>query len=240
MGSDSLSLQQLCDPSAFSASEAIAIARDQTRLDSLFTARLTRAVMDSGNPADSQKALRLMEILAAISNPVRVVLISPLLHHPDTRVQSKASLLVGKANQDWRWAQQRLRDPDARVRANAVEALWGMGGNEARAVFRQSLEDVDNRVVGNALVGLHRAGDSNCAEKITAMANHAEERFKSTAIWVMQKTGDPAFIPALSALIHDCGPALRSKALRALTGLKLGQARQAAGRQVSAALCDSK
>lgn len=240
MGADPLSLQQLCDPSAFSASEAIAIARERARLDSLFTARLTRAVMDSGNPADSQKALRLMEILAAISNPVRVVLISPLLHHPDTRVQSKASLLVGKVNQDWRWAQQRSRDPDARVRANALEALWGMGGNEARAVFRQSLEDVDNRVVGNALVGLYLAGDSKCAEKITAMANNADEQFKSTAIWVIQKTGDPAFIPTLSGLIRDCGPALRPKVLRALTGLKLGQARQAAGKQVSAALSDSK
>ena len=199
--------------------------------------------MDSGNPADSQKALRLMEILAAISNPVRVVLISPLLHHPDTRVQSKASLLVGKANQDWRWAQQRLRDADPRVRANALEALWGMGGNEARAVFRQSLEDVDNRVVGNALVGLHLAGDSKYAEKITAMANHEDENFRGTAVWVIQKIGDPAFIPVLSALVRDCTPTLRSKALRALTGLKLGKlglVREAAGKQVPAALNDSE
>ena len=240
MGSDPLTLQSLCDPGAFSAAEAIAIAKKQSRLDPVFAARLARAVLGSSHPADPQKALRLLEILPAISNPVRVVLISPLLHHPDTKVQSRASLLVGKVNQDWRWVQQRLRDPDARVRANAVEALWGMSTNEARSVFRQSLEDPNNRVVGNALLGLHILGDSIAFEKITAMASHADEEFRNTAVWVMQKSGDPAFIPVLSTLTRECEPALRSKAVRALTGLKFGQARQAAGKAVEVAPANTK
>ena len=226
MALDAQNLQRLCDPNVFSAVDAITIVRERARLDSLFTSRLARAVLDGGSPADSQKALRLMEILAAISNPVRVVLISTLLHHPDTRVQSKASLLVAKANQSWRWVQQRMRDRDARVRANALEALWGLGTQEAKAVFRQALDDPDNRVVGNALLGLYRAGDPSCSEKIKELADDPREEFRGTAIWAMQQTGDPAFIPVLSGLLRRSEPALRAKTMRALAGLKLAQTRQ--------------
>ena len=230
MDSDPQSLRRLCDPNVCSAPEAIAIARERARLDSLFTSRLARAVLDGGSPAESATAMRLMEILAAIASPVRVVLISPLLHHPDARVQSKASLLVGKTNQNWRWVQQRLRDPDARVRANALEALWGMNTQEAKAIFRQALDDSDNRVVGNALVGQYRAGDPKCTEKIAALADDSREEFRGTAIWAMQQIGDPAFIPVLAGLLRQGGPAVRARTMRALTTLKLAQAKQAAGR----------
>ena len=227
MDPDSQNLERLCDPNVFSAPDAIAIAKQRARLDSLFTSRLARAVLDGGLPADSHRALRLMEILSAISTPVRVVLISPLLHHPDTRVQSKASLLVAKANQSWRWVQQRMRDPDARVRANALEALWGMNTQEAKAIFRQALDDTDNRVVGNALLGLHRAGDPSCSQKVIELAADPREEFRGTAVWAMQQISDPAFIPVLSGLLRQGGPAWRAKTMRALASLKLAQARQA-------------
>src|SRR5215472_5506173 len=96
-------LDRLCDPAACSTAEAVAIARAKARVDPLFAARLARAILDGGNPPESPKAMRLLEIIAEISNPVRVVLIAPLLHHPDPRVQSKASLLVARVNKDWRW-----------------------------------------------------------------------------------------------------------------------------------------
>ena len=224
MDLDPQNLARLCDPNVFSSQDAIAIARERARLDSLFTSRLARAVLDGGSPAESQKALRLMEILSAISAPVRVVLISPLLHHPDPRVQSKASLLVAKANQSWRWVQQRMRDPDARVRANALEALWGLSTQEARAIFRQALDDPDNRVVGNALLGLHRASDPSCSEKIIELAADPREEFRGTAIWAMQQINDPAFIPVLSGLLRQGGPESRAKTMRALASVKLAQA----------------
>jgi HEAT repeat protein len=210
----------LCDPAALSAPEAIAIAKQRAHGDPLFGQRLARSLMDGGQPLEAGKALRLLEILAAIFKPLRVGLIGPLLHHPDPRVQSKAALLVGKGNQDVKWVRYRMLDRDARVRANALEALWDLNTKEARSTLVEALADANNRVVGNALLGLYRIGEPGCVDKIVELAGHADEKFRGTAVWVMQQSGDPSFIPILTKLLQEGGP-LQAKVMRALTSLKM-------------------
>jgi len=51
-------------------------------------------------------------------------LIVRLTDHPDAKVRSKAALLVGRGKPELGWVRSQLAQQDARVRANAVEALW--------------------------------------------------------------------------------------------------------------------
>src|SRR5690242_12942525 len=112
---------RLCDPGLLATPEAIEIAMQRARLDSGFGLRLARTAIDSGLVQDSAKALRLLDILSAISNQIRVVVIGSLLHNADSRVRSKAVLLIGRAQQNAGRVKQHMYDPDARVRANALE-----------------------------------------------------------------------------------------------------------------------
>jgi HEAT repeat protein len=219
---------RLCDPGLSTTAEAIDLAAQRARLDAGFGPRLARTAIDTALVQDSGKALRLLDILAAISNEIRVVVIGSLLHHPDSHVRSKAVLMVGKAQQNATWVKQHMYDPDARVRANALESLWGADADQARPVFRKALEDPNNRVVGNALVGLYLIKEPACAQRIIAMAKHSDNKFRETAVWVMRRTGDPAFIPELANLAREAGGSLRSKALRALASIKVAHATPAA------------
>ena len=232
MNEDEL-FERLCDPNAWSKAEAIEMAARRADRDPSFGSRLARTAIDKAYVQDGTKALRLLEILSAISSQIRVVVIGSLLNHPDQRVRSKAALLVGHANQNANWVQQRMLDPDARVRSNAIESLWGADPNEARRVFLKALDDSNNRVIGNALVGLHLMKEPDCVGRIIAMSKHADAKFRQTAVWVMRRTEDPAFLPVLSELVRDGDSPVRLKALQALARIKMAQANQAATRKTA-------
>lgn len=56
----------------------------------------------------------------------------------------------------------RLGESDPRVRANAIESLWGVDSPEARTLLSFATNDANNRVVGNALLGLYHLGNPPC------------------------------------------------------------------------------
>jgi HEAT repeats len=143
-----------------------------------------------------------------------------LLTHTDSRVRSKAALLVGRSNKNHKWVQDKLGEPDARVRATAVESLWGSDSAGSRAVFLTALGDADNRVVGNALLALYRLGDPTCVRLILEMLTHSDAGFRVSAVWVMGETGDQRFIPTLARLISEPLTELRGNAFRALAKIK--------------------
>jgi hypothetical protein len=227
--------ENLCDPGLHTAAEAIAAAKECARADPVFCQRLARTLLDGTHGLPFEKAFRLMEILEEVSKPLQLSLIVPLLNHPDARVQSKASVLVVKGNADIKWIRKRLRHADSRVRANLLEALWAADPNVSRPVFVEALQDGDNRVMGNALLGLYRLNEAGCVEKIIDMARHPKDEFRTTAVWVMEKTGDARFVPVLSQLLREGGKNLQPKVLRALTRVKIANAKPPAATGMASA-----
>jgi hypothetical protein len=113
-----------------------------------------------------------------------------------------------------------LAEPDPRVRANAIEALWGMDSDQACAVMREAADDPNNRVAGNALVGLYRAGETLAIPRILQLACHPKAEFRTTAAWIMEQSGSPRFLPALAHMVRESDPRARAWVFRAITKLK--------------------
>ena len=231
--SHDLVLKTVCDPSHFTTQESIALAKRLSRVDPHLDVKLAKVLLAPGvhvtrseveQNARTPAGRRLLEIITAISDGSRSLLIAQLLEHPDLRVRSKAALLVGKSNKNARWVKQRLQDQDGRVRANALEALWGVKSDDCRAVFWSALADPDNRVAGNALVGLYRLGDPATIGLILKMSSRPELDFQTTAVWVMGESGDVRFLPAL-AKMEAASPALRTHLFQATMKLKQRRAR---------------
>lgn len=229
-------LKPLCNPQVFSANEAKRIARRLQMVDPHFDLRLLRTILpNNGNTssadleriANSPAGLRLLDLLSEISDGTRVLpLMTRLVTHRDPAVRSKAALLVGRSNKNHKWVQERMGETDARVRANAVESLWGSDTAGSRAVFWTALGDDDNRVVGNALLALYRLGDPASVRLILQMLAHPEAAFRETAVWVMGETGDQRFMPTLARMISEPVTELRGNAFRALAKIKkVSQAR---------------
>jgi hypothetical protein len=225
----------LCDAS-LSKEQALTLARAAGRIDSLTDVSLAKSLADSSGEGDprvsARDAGRLMEVLSEISDGTRILpSLMRMLRHPNAHVRSKAVKMIGRGSRSVRWVQGRLAESDPRVRANAVEALWGVDTEEARSLLLNATRDGNNRVAGNALVALYRIGDNSVIPELLKMAEHESALFRSTAAWVMGESGDARFTETLAGLMRDTNAAVRTRALAALGRIKTAVALSHEGEQ---------
>jgi HEAT repeat protein len=221
---DDAALARLCDPTVTSRDEAVTVVKSlcesdpglDTRLVRLLPGRNARAVASSSFAI----AERILDLLEAARASARVLpALAHLLGDPDPRLRSRATLLMGRRVKNTQLAEERMREPNARVRANAVESLWNRGG-DVGSLLRFAAGDPNNRVAGNALLGLYRANDPDAAERILAMAAHPDPRFRATAAWVIGQTGSAEFLPLLEHLSRDLYASVRRNAARSIRRIR--------------------
>ena len=196
-------MKELYNPEVFSKELSIALARKIAHVEPHFDSGLARLLPgreDGSRVVGSKAAERVLDLLEATSIGARLVpLIDHLTQHPDVRLRSKAVLLIGQRLQDPRAAEVSLKESNPRVRANAVEALWGADSSAARTLLRQALRDPSNRVMGNAIQGLYCLHDQEVIPHLLGMSADSRPLHRATAAWVMGQTCDPRFLPAARA-----------------------------------------
>jgi HEAT repeats len=215
-------LQALCEPS-LSKDQALAIARSAVRVDPMADALLARKLADSavGQGEAISDPARIIEILSEIADPQRVLpSLMRLLRVPNPYLRSKVVKLIGKGSKSVKWVRAKLAETDPRVRANAVEALWGVDSMEARALLHFAAGDASNRVIGNALLGLYYLGDPAALDEMVKLSTHESNLFRATAAWVMGQTGDVRFSDIVRRLLLEPEAVVRKRALAALGRIK--------------------
>ena len=233
LATSDLLLPALCDR-ALSREQAVALARAALQADSMagvtLAKRLSESAVSGGSPIHMADAPRLLEILGEVSGGARLLPeIRRLLRHSNPYLRSKAVLMVGRDSPCVKWVQERLSEPDPRVRANAIEALWGVDTEEARGLLRFAMYDKHNRVQGNALIGLYWLGDCSVIPDVLKMAGHESSLSRATAAWVMGETGDPRFTEVLAGMLREPGIAVRKRAFAALGRIKAAAAQTCEG-----------
>lgn len=198
-------LETLIDRTLLTQQEAIELMKTSMRLEPQFDIRLMRWLVDSTHKEFVNKlgpqAEALLDILTQSSPGNRLLPVAvQLLRSQAGHVRSKAALLVAQRNQRVDIA---LSDSDARVRANAIEALWGQRTPGSRRALLGALEDENNRVVGNAILGLFKIGELSVVPRLLEMVHHPAPLFRATAAWVIGQTMDRAFLPRLRELAAD-------------------------------------
>jgi hypothetical protein len=239
-------LRALCDPE-FSREQSLELARTAARVDPMTDVTLAKRLADgtaaANQPISPSDAGRVMEILSEISNGTRILpSLMRLLRHSSPYVRSKAVKLVGRGSQSVKWVRARLVESDPRIRANAVEALWGVDTEDARELLQSAARDGNNRVAGNAMIALYRLGEAGVIPELLSMGEHVSALFRATAAWVMGESGDPRFTECLGKLLREPNATVRARALAALGRIKnsVAQARQSAEWRASALVleCD--
>jgi hypothetical protein len=234
MAANGMLLQALCDPS-LNREEALALGRAAKQADPMVDSTLARGLADSAVGHGSvviPDPARMMEILGEIADPARVMpSLMRLLRHPNTYLRSKAVKMIGRGSRSVKWVMGRLNESDPRIRANAVESLWGVETPEARTLLNFAASDANNRVAGNALLGLYYLGEASALAEVVKMAAHESALSRSTAAWVMGETSDPRFTDALRRLISQSDPVVRKRAFAALSRIKAAISQQPVGAQ---------
>lgn len=221
-----LFLKVLCDPSILRLDEAVQLARAAIGFNPVLEKVLARCLLDTNEAAALDDAFqeRLLEIMAGLSEGDQL-LPPATLQHPNVRIRSKAALLIGRTQNNSRWLQRRMTEADPRVRANAIEAVWGTNDDECKHILWNAVTDEHHRVCGNALVGLYRFGETRSIALLIEMSEHQAAPFRSAAAWAMGNTRDPRFLPVLAGMFSRCDGQLRKTIFTAISKIKQSTAR---------------
>ncbi|MGC4050888.1 MAG: HEAT repeat domain-containing protein [Paludibaculum sp.] len=213
----------LADPESFDRGSLVAIGRAMLRVDARFDAKLANALFTQQDPP-TPALLHVLGALDVISPGGRLTLtLARLLRECSPSVASKVALLMARRVSNPNWVERQLSSPDARLRANVVESLWGVDTPQVRARLARAIEDANNRVVGNAIYGLHLLKDHRVPHHLEGMLQHENPSFRATAAWVIGKTGEIRYRECLMRAMGDHIRAVREAARRAFANLLPGE-----------------
>jgi len=218
----------LIDPQLLSLQAATTFAKRWADYDPLLDIKLLHMGFPTDGGAISEiDIVRARRVLALVNEmPPRRHILFPLvslLRSPDPQVRSKAATLYGRTSRNAEWVRSRLGEADPRVRANAVESLWGEDSDAAQAVLKEASRDRHHRVAANAWIGLDQMGARDVVSNLKKMAEAEDPMARAAAAFAMGRTGHAEFKPVLEQMLKDSSPHARSQALRALIRIKKRQ-----------------
>lgn len=228
--SSPLLLNSLIDPSMLSLPTATVLAKRWVIFDPMLDIKLLQIGFPLGEDdaswivdVDLARRKRTLDIVTELPPNRHILLaLAKLLRSPDPYTRSKSALLYARASKNPDWVRKMLAEPDARVRANAVEGLWETKSPVAVALFKDASLDPDHRVAANALVGLHYSGgvDEDVTDRLQSMAQRRDPQARAAAAFVMGHFMDVNYTSVLETLLRDHNQAVRSQALRALLRIR--------------------
>ncbi len=155
---------------------------------------------------DASVVMRSLELIEVIGKSRQMVpVLFGLLSHDDPRIQSKAALVVEKLDHDFLYTRQLMRHSDARVRANALQAISDRADPRTMEFLRQGAEDADHRVRSLAAVGLCRIGDPLGWETLFKMIQDPRVSERRSAAWALGRCGTIESLPRLEGVLRDDG-----------------------------------
>lgn len=188
-------LEIVANPLAFDLAGAKRIVEALRKLDSLVESRLLRLISANPSKAPSPQTIdRILDIADEFSEGARLVpVLMQVFRTADVYSRARLALSIGKHHRNKDWLEARMRDPDPRVRANAVEANWKKGDDTAIFVFKAAIRDEHSRVIGNGVVGLYYLGHVRILRYLTELLNTPNPHCRAAAIWAIGHLAETRF-----------------------------------------------
>jgi hypothetical protein len=157
---------------------------------------------------------------ARSEEPIPIAKMVQLFRSSDPRIRSKIARLVGKYSQYQAFIARRLQEDDPRVRANAIESLWGVDTPVARRALEAAVSDSNHRARINAIYGLYLLGNCTSVRLLLKQARHFSASFRVAAVWGMGQTADPRFASIVQEMATDADESVRRVANLAATRIE--------------------
>ena len=198
-------LELIANPKAFEYDSARRILEVMRRIDTQTEAKLLRLI--SANPAKPlppQMTDRILDLVDAVSDGPRLVpVLMQIFRSANPYLRARLSLSIGRHHRNKDWLEDRMRDPDPRVRANAVEANWNQKDETSFTLFTAALRDAHHRVIGNGAVGLYYAGDIRCLRVFGDLLVHPEPNCRAAGLWAIGHIQDTRYQIMVAALVDE-------------------------------------
>jgi HEAT repeat protein len=218
---ENLYLGPLLDPEFLSLALAHRAFEVFRLSDSQFSLRFSDVLTPDDPNFDRALLPRALDLLLGLEN-YRAFLghIKVLTRDTNPHIRSKAVKAICQIRPNRFVVDNQVQAKDARVRANAIEALWHIATDEAAEVFRLAVADSNHRVVFNALVGLYFLCDPTALPRMLELAESNSVEFRRAAAWALGFIGEPKARSVLEKLQSDQSTEVRANAMQALARLR--------------------
>ena len=186
-------LKVIADQAHFDLKQASDLTKTALLQDPDLSAKFIKLARQKKVSADEViRMIRIFECICSKPELLDHLLRLENLDHP--RVRSKVVLTIGRLVQNTSWLREQLQDPNSRVRANAIEALWEVQVEGAEELLLRAAFDSNNRVIGNAAYGLYKLGNPKAVPILYSLLRHPDPLFRISGLWVVTQLGDPRFL----------------------------------------------
>lgn len=195
-------------------------ARIEPRLPAAWTATLNDELQQWQEEDSLAPILRKMQAISHTVDPLRrITVLNPATKHADARIRAKAVALINTALGEEQMPFG-IEDVSSRVRATAIESMWGRRDALVREQFERHLRAKSPREAINAALGLHRAGKFQARQSLMSWAEGNDGHFGRAAVWATGQTEDPRLLVFLQQKMRSVDSSLRGHVLRALKRLR--------------------
>lgn len=198
-------LELIAHPKAFDEAGARRIIEVMRRIDSQTESRLLRLITaNPAKPLAPQIIDRILDVIDSITDTPRLVpVLMQIYRAASPYLRARLALSIGRHHRNKDWIEDRMRDTDARVRANAVEANWNCKDDQALNLFNAASRDNHHRVAANGAVGLYWAGDIRSLRLLADLAEHPEPNWRAAGLWAIGHIQDTRFLSLLETSMCD-------------------------------------
>jgi len=202
-------------------SAAKLVAASGSPLQATLLRELRSLLQNGASQEGTGRILRVLDVLGALSAQRSLHHFEQeLMRYPDTRVRSKAVLLIGVGSKSAAWVERHLSDQDPRVQASVIETLDSLEDADPKPWLRAALKSDSNRVVGNAALALYRLADSVAISALLNLFRHPDLAFQLSGLWAIGETQDTRFAPLLKQELKHSEGRKRLAIMRALSRIR--------------------
>ena len=182
--------------------------------DSSYAELTVEQLLKHANPHARFAGLK--KLLTEKSRTGRMLLLNAL--NVETVAQLKASLIIGLGRfanpDDVAVLAPYLKNEDARIRANTVEALAMIESEDASRCIISCMSDDDNRVKTNVVKALQGIGGQSLFNLLKKMSQDDKLWTRASAVYAFYRIKSPQSLVALAQMaINDPEPEIRKRAL---------------------------
>jgi len=199
-----------------SGSTSIQESRKIAKLVKQVVPRLDIDLAKALRKAGRERSVRILHLLAEVADSNRVLpLLMTVIRERGPEARAQACRILAQHCQNDFFVARTLIDPDASVRAGAIEG----GGLRSRkappAILKTAMDDPDPRVRAHALLAAFRLGDGEASERLRLLARSAEPANRALAAWAMGEARYDGFLDTIAQLEQDAATEVRTSAQQA-------------------------